>query len=487
MRTILALLAALLLCCTAQAQRIITKGATDQTVYIKVIDSATGALETGVTSATSGIDLEYTRNGAAPANLTESDLAAVDSAHSDGGMKHIGGGIYRVDLPDAAVATGVSSVYVGGTITDMIVVGCEVQLTGLDFQDGTPPADVTTWNGTAVATPTVAGVPEVDVTHWIGTAAATPTTAGVPEVDVTFAAGTAWGSGAITAGSIATGAIDATALAANAIATGTIQDNAITAAAIAADAIGSSEMAVDAIGASELATDAIGSAEVAASALAAGTEITGLLTTGDITTGVWNAAAASYGGAGTYGQAVEDILDDTGTSGVQIPSGEIVAATFGSGAIDATAIAANAIGSSEIATGAIDSTALAANAIAIGTIEDNAITSGAIAADAIGSSEISADAIDAASTSTDFLTEINGEVLDVLNVDTFAEPGQGTPAATTSLAAKINYLYKFARNKKDASSSEVKYYNDDATTVDHKASVNTSGGTTTVGETATGP
>jgi hypothetical protein len=58
---------------------------------------------------------------------------------------------------------------------------------------GTSPvsANVTQWNGSAVATPTVAGVPEVDVTHWIGTAAATPTVAGVPEVDVTHYLGAA--------------------------------------------------------------------------------------------------------------------------------------------------------------------------------------------------------------------------------------------------------------------------------------------------------
>lgn len=57
----------------------------------------------------------------------------------------------------------------------------------------------------------------VDVGEWLGTAVATPTTAGVPEVDVTYAAGTAWGSGAITAGSIATDAIDADALATDAV------------------------------------------------------------------------------------------------------------------------------------------------------------------------------------------------------------------------------------------------------------------------------
>ena len=118
------------------------------------------------------------------------------------------------------------------------------------------PANVTTWLGTAAATPTVAGVPEVDVTHWIGTAAATPSVAGVPEVDLTHVAGAttdvsalatnvaailvdtgttldgrlpaalvsgridasvgAMASGVVTAAAVATGAIDADALAADA-------------------------------------------------------------------------------------------------------------------------------------------------------------------------------------------------------------------------------------------------------------------------------
>jgi hypothetical protein len=98
-------------------------GATDRTTYIKIIDSGDGTPETGVTSATSGLDLEYVRTGAAAVNLTESDLAAADSAHSDGGLFHVGHGVYRVDLPDAAVASGVNEVLVQGTVTGMIVLG----------------------------------------------------------------------------------------------------------------------------------------------------------------------------------------------------------------------------------------------------------------------------------------------------------------------------------------------------------------------------
>ena len=113
------------------------------------------------------------------------------------------------------------------------------------------PVSVAQWNGSNVATPSVAGVPEVDITHYGGTAGTFA--AGRPEVNATHAAGTAWGSGAITAASIA--------------------DNAIDSATLAADV------------------------------------------TGRIAMAVWEAATVTYGGAGTYGLAVEDILADTAEIG----------------------------------------------------------------------------------------------------------------------------------------------------------------------------
>lgn len=83
--------------------------------------------------------------------------------------------------------------------------------------------------------------------------------------------------------------------------------------------------------------------------------------------------------------------------------------------------------------------------------------------------------------------QVNAEVVDALNVDTYAEPGQGAPAATASLAAKINYLYKAWRNKKTQTATQFSLYADDALTVDQKATVSDDGTTTTVGEIATGP
>lgn len=83
--------------------------------------------------------------------------------------------------------------------------------------------------------------------------------------------------------------------------------------------------------------------------------------------------------------------------------------------------------------------------------------------------------------------DVNAEVLDVLNVDTFAEIGQETPAATQTLRKMIAYLYKTFRNKKTQTASQFALYADDATTVDQKATVSDDGTTTTVGELATGP
>lgn len=83
--------------------------------------------------------------------------------------------------------------------------------------------------------------------------------------------------------------------------------------------------------------------------------------------------------------------------------------------------------------------------------------------------------------------QVNAEVVDALNVDTYAQPGQGAPAATTTMRLMLAYLYKWARNKRDNDGTTSQFYNDDATTVDHKQATSESAGTVTVGEMATGP
>lgn len=81
---------------------------------------------------------------------------------------------------------------------------------------------------------------------------------------------------------------------------------------------------------------------------------------------------------------------------------------------------------------------------------------------------------------------VNAEVLDVLNTDTFAEPGQGTPASTTTLAVKIGYLYKAWRNRHTQTASEYALYGDDAVTKDQEAVVSDDNTTFERGEISTG-
>ena len=82
--------------------------------------------------------------------------------------------------------------------------------------------------------------------------------------------------------------------------------------------------------------------------------------------------------------------------------------------------------------------------------------------------------------------DVNAEVVDGLNVDTYPEPGQGTPAATASLSTKIGFLHKAWRNRSTMTSSEYALYSDDATTKDQEAVVSDDAVTFERGEVATG-
>lgn len=68
-----------------------------------------------------------------------------------------------------------------------------------------------------------------------------------------------------------------------------------------------------------------------------------------------------------------------------------------------------------------------------------------------------------------------------------AEPGQGAPSATTSMLAKLDYIYKAWRNKKTQTATTTSLFADDGTTVDQKSTVSDDGTTFTSGEIVTGP
>lgn len=166
------------------SMRSIVKDSVDQSVVIRIIDSSDGTPETGVEHNSAGIDLWYRREGATQTAIVEAALGALDAAHADGGIEHMGHGYYRLDLPDAAVATGVDGVMVGGTVTGMIVIGCYVPLIEALL---TAAGIVNEWESQSQADPS--GF-HVNVMEWLSQACATPTANGVPEVDLTHIMGT---------------------------------------------------------------------------------------------------------------------------------------------------------------------------------------------------------------------------------------------------------------------------------------------------------
>lgn len=332
-------------------------------------------------------------------------------------------------------------------------------------------ANVYTWNGTAVASPATAGIPEVNVKNinnvstssvtavnanqgttqpinFHGTSttayvksdlteiadAGVSTSAAQLGVNIVNAAGTAWGSGAITAASIAT--------------------DAITAAKIAADAIGASELAADAV--AEIA-DGVWD-EVQSGHTTSGTfgkyldaAVSGVSTGGvsaaDIATAVWTdlLSGSDFSTVASIGKLLKDDIDATissrGTSTLtqtQVTGGAYAlnSSSFAwDSALDfsttqkssiGTAVAASAVasvtgnvggnvaGSVGSVTGAVGSVTgnVGGNVTgSVGSIATGGITSSSFASGAIDAAAIATDAIGSAELAASAVTEIVTGVL----------------------------------------------------------------------------
>lgn len=112
-----------------------------------------------------------------------------------------------------------------------------------------------------------------------------------------------------------------------------------------------------------------------------------------------------------------------------------------------------------------------------------------------GAGDLAAILVDTATTIPGLVTglndlsaaDVNAQMLDVLNVDTYVEPGQGLPPADASIAVKINYLYKAWRNRSNQTATLYQLFGDDATTVHQKATVSDDATTAEKGEVEAGP
>lgn len=389
-RLLLALLSLILLfgsLAPVQAERFtFKKGATSQTVYIHVYDSSStvGAGLTGLAFNTSNLVCYYTR---VLGNATQITLATqtVTGAYSSGGFVEVSAtnspGDYRLDLPDAVLASGVdrAKIQCKGA-TNMVPAIVDVELVAYDPQDAAG-----------------LGLSRVDAAV---TSRLAPTTAG-RTLDVT-----ANGEAGIDLDNAA-GTLDA--------------------AEIGADAITAAKIAPDAIGASELAANAIGAAEVAAGALTpdvfstAGTISVESGTTLSLSGGVaandqFNSQAriVVYAAADSSIEASSCIVDTVNGSPDQVITAEDITSFIAvsdpfdivpdascatlrpttplrtldvtatgeagidlnntAGTLDAAEIGTDAITAAKIATDAIGASELAANAITGSEIADGAIS-----------------------------------------------------------------------------------------------------------------
>ncbi len=116
--------------------RTILKGTLNVSSVVRIIDSTDGTPELSVVAATSGLAFNFRREGAAAVAITAlNNLALLSTAHTDGGILHIGNGYYRIDFQDAAFAAGSDGVLLTGTATNMVVIGTYHPLVDYDPYD----------------------------------------------------------------------------------------------------------------------------------------------------------------------------------------------------------------------------------------------------------------------------------------------------------------------------------------------------------------
>lgn len=387
---------------------------TSVTVYLFIQNSSvtTGAGLTGLVFNSASLVAYYVRPLGSATAITLA-TQTVTGAFSSGGFVEVDAtnmpGIYRLDLPDAVCATGVRSaaVMLKGA-TNMAPVTLEIDLNA-----------------------------QVNVEQFGGTNGTFA--AGRPEVNTSHAAGTAWGSGAITAASIAADAITAAKIANAAIDAATFAAGAIDAAAIAADAITAAKIADNAIDRATFAADtglqtirsntaqagAAGTITLDAAASAVNdfyNDCWVFLTGG---TGVGQARLISaYVGATKVASVIPNWAttpDATSTFAV-LPQGRVDVGQVADTAQTARDLGAqlDAAVSSRLASASIT---LTGGAVTVGTNNDKtgyavgaggiaatafaagAIDAAAIAADAIGASEIAANAIGSSEIADGALTD----------------------------------------------------------------------------------
>lgn len=213
---------------------------------------------------------------------------------------------------------------------------------------------------------------------------------------------------------------------------------------------------------------------------------------------VWDEAQSGHVGAGTFGEIateIASILDDTGTSGVIVATnndktGYSISGTLTTlDALDTQQDAQHSTTQSAIS-GLNDPTA-ATIADAVWDEAQSAHTTGGtfgeiateIANILADTNELQSDDVPGLIAALNNLSaaQVNAEVVDALDTDTYAELGS-VPAATASLTDKITWLFMLARNKGTQTSTVKTLLADDGSTTVATSTVSDDGTTFTRGE-----
>jgi len=113
---------------------LVTEDSEDVTLDVYAVDSRSGLPKTDLVAG--DIIASYHRTRSVRVAVNVSSVGVAD-AHSDGGWAEVDAtneaGVYRIDLPDAAVATGADFVIVALQATDTLIAPLRVQLIGVDF------------------------------------------------------------------------------------------------------------------------------------------------------------------------------------------------------------------------------------------------------------------------------------------------------------------------------------------------------------------
>lgn len=473
----------------------ILAGATSVTVNLFIADSSstTGAGLTGLAYNTASLVAYYALPAAAAVAITLA-TQTVTGAFSSGGFVEISSanmpGWYRFDIPNAAIASGrFSSIHFKGA-TNMAPLPLEIELTAvnnqsaatfmtgvnglapptnwnsmsidgsgrvdvikiagttqtardvgasvllstgtgtgqLDFTSGVVKANATQWLSGTIPAVNVTGVPLVDAKYLLGTIFSTPTVAGIPNVN------------AKTWNDLATVALPLIPTTAGR----TLDVSAGGEAGLDWANVGSPTTSLALTGTTIATTQKVDIETIKTQAVTAASGVTIL---------------ASVGTAATSTAQTGDNYARLGA-----PAGASVSADIAAAKVDTAAIKAK---TDNLPAAPASTTNITAGTITTVTNLTNAPTAGDLTAT--------------------MKTSVTTAATASLATTTYAEPAQGAPGATVSLADKISFLYKAWRNKSTQSATTYSLFNDDAATVDHKATVSDSGTVFTRSETTSGP